>query len=129
MVVHTYDDVRGWTVLIDPESGAEEWLEIGFGRLSNDGTRIVGYRDVGKTLCVMPISGGRCDTIASGDLLPSMEHTAGLQWSPDDRWIAVYPQDDSGWVILDSESGTPVRPEWDVESWQRVAPSTFWGLW
>ena len=58
--------------------------------------------------------------------MPDFEHNAGLQWSPDDRWIVVYPQDENiGWVLLDPEGGPPITPVWSergVESWQRMAP-------
>jgi dipeptidyl aminopeptidase/acylaminoacyl peptidase len=127
-VVHHFDDERGpWTSLLDPETGLDEQLEVGYGRVSNDGTRIVGY-DMFLTepsLCVMTFLAGPCDEIASGAVLPEWEHTAGLQWSPDDRWIAVYPQDGRGWLLLNPEGGPPITPVWSergIESWQRLAP-------
>ena len=93
---------------------------------------MVGYRDFSGDdpfLCVMSLPDGHCAPMAEGDLLPDWEHTAGLHWSPDDRWIVVYPQDDRGWVLLDPETGTPIEPAWSdrgVESWQRVAPPAWW---
>jgi dipeptidyl aminopeptidase/acylaminoacyl peptidase len=126
VVHHLAADVP-YTSLLDPETGQEERLEIAFGRLSNDGTRMVGHGDPtgDPFLCVMDLPDGDCEPIAEGDLLPDWEHTGGLSWSPDDRWIVVYPQDDRGWVLLDPERGTPIEPAWSergVESWQRVAP-------
>ena len=135
-VVHHLGDEGAYTSLLDPETGQHERVEIAFGRMSNDGTRMVGYRDFSLTrdpfLCVMTLPDGDCDPIAEGDLLPDWEHTAGLHWSPDDRWIVVYPQDDRGWVLLDPETGTPIEPAWSdrgVESWQRVAPPPWWEWW
>jgi dipeptidyl aminopeptidase/acylaminoacyl peptidase len=128
-VVHHWDDEHDpWTSLLDPETGEEEALDLAFGRVSNDGTRIVGYRNFREDpfLCVMTLPAGPCDAIAKGPVLPDWEHTAGLQWSPDDRWIVVYPQDnDMGWVLLNPEGGPPITPVWSergVESWQRKAP-------
>ena len=133
LVVHGYDDVYGWTDLLDPDTGDSIRLNIGFGRLSNDGTRIVGFRENGWSLCVMPASGGVCTEIAEGDTVPDWEHTAGLQWSPDDRWIVVYPQNGSGWSLLDPEGAPQEQPTWSelgLDSWQRVDPSRpWWRFW
>jgi Tol biopolymer transport system component len=121
-----------YTSLLDPETGQHERVEIAFGRMSNDGTRMVGYGDFDFVkvpfLCVMSLPDGDCAPIAGEDLLPDWEHTAGLNWSPDDQWIVVYTQDGS-WILLDPEGGAPVRPAWDVESWQRVAPPPWWERW
>lgn len=129
-VVHHLGLEDPYTSLLDPETGEREPLQIAFGRLSNDGTRMVGYRDFfgDPFLCVMTLPDGDCDRIADGELLPDWEQTSGLTWSPDDRWIAVYTQD-GRWVLLDPEGGTPVRPAWGVESWQRVAPPAWWEWW
>ena len=128
VVHHWPGEVEPWTSFLDPETGADERLPISFGRVSNDGTRIVGYRDfVGNSiLCVMPLPGGDCVPVAEGDLVPDWEHTAGLQWSPDDQWIVVFPQGDGlGWLLLNPEGGPPITPVWSergVETWQRLAP-------
>jgi Tol biopolymer transport system component len=127
-VVHHFDEEVGpWTSLLDPETGADEPLDVAFGRVSNDGTHIVGYGEFlhVRFLCVMTLPVGPCVEIADGLVLPDFEHTAGLQWSPDDRWIVVYPQDERGWVLLDPEGGPQITPVWSergVESWQRLAP-------
>ena len=128
VVHHWPGEVEPWTSLLDPETGKEERLPISFGRVSNDGTHIVGYRDfVGdQILCVMPLPAGGCVPIATGDLVPDWEHTAGLQWSPDDKWIVVFPQDGNlGWLLMDREGGPVITPVWSergIESWQRLAP-------
>ena len=128
VVHHWPGEVEPWTSLLDPETGMDERLPIAFGRVSNDGTQIVGYRDfVGDSiLCVMPLPDGDCVPIATGDHVPEWEHNAGLQWSPDDQWIVVLPQDERlGWLLLDPEGGPPITPVWSergVESWQRKAP-------
>jgi len=128
-VVHHWGiEGRPWTSLLDPETGTDVSLPIAFGRVSNDGMRIVGYEDfIGEpVLCVMSLPGGDCAPIATGDRVPDWEHTAGLQWSPDDRWVVVYPQEGRlGWLLLDPEGGPPITPVWSergVESWQRLAP-------
>ena len=131
-VVHRHDHTndRAWTELLDPDTEATSRREVAFGRVSNDGKQLVGHRilsgDLRPSLCVMPLSEGRCDQIAEPRFTPDFEHNAGLQWSPDDRWIVVYPQDENiGWVLLDPEGGPPITPVWSergVESWQRKAP-------
>jgi Tol biopolymer transport system component len=124
-VVHHFTAVGAWTALVDPDTGQEEPFGIAYGRVSNDGTRIAGYRDGGETLCVMPLTGGPCEAIAVGRRTPDWEHTAGMQWSPDDRWIVAYPRDGSGWVLLNPEGGPPITQVWSelgLESWQRLAP-------
>jgi dipeptidyl aminopeptidase/acylaminoacyl peptidase len=130
-VLHRYDARldRAWTELLDPETGVTSRREVGFGRVSNDGTLLVGHRqfpgDPAPALCVMPVTGGRCARIADERFTPEFDHTAGLQWSPDDRYIVVYPQDESGWVLLNPEGGLAITPVWSergVESWQRKVP-------
>ena len=128
-VVHHWEGEDGpWTSLLDPETGIDEALPIAFGRVSNDGTQVIGYRDFVEDpiLCAMPLPDGDCVPIATGDHVPDWEHTAGLQWSPDDQWIVVYPQDQRlGWLLLHPEGGPPITPVWSergVESWQRKAP-------
>ena len=128
VVHHWPGEVDPWTSFLDPETGKDERLPIAYGRVSNDGTRIVGYEDFSgePVLCVMSLPGGDCAPIATGDRVPDWEHTAGLQWSPDDRWVVVYPREGRlGWLLLDPEGGPPVTPVWSergVESWQRLAP-------
>ena len=74
----------------------------------------------------MPLSGGTASRLRTGVHMPDFEHTAGLQWSPDDHWIVVYPQDEeTGWVLLDPEGGPAITPVWSergLETWQRLAP-------
>ena len=124
---HNHDDNSAWTELLDPETGTTSRLGVAFGRLSNDGTRMVGFLDFtgDARLCVMALPDGGCAPIAGEELLPDWEHAAGVHWSPDDKWIAVDPRDDSGWVLLDPEGGPPITPVWSergIESWQRLAP-------
>lgn len=129
-VLHRDDESSGaWTELLDPETGRTSRRDVGFGRVSNDGMQLVGHRlfpgDSEPALCVMPLSGGSCVRIADPRFTPDFEHTAGMHWSPDDHWIVVYPQDESGWVLLDPEGGPPITPVWSehgLETWQRRAP-------
>ena len=131
-VLHRYDagTDRAWTELLDPETGTTSRHEVGYGRVSNDGKLMVGHRmfpgDAEPALCVMPLPGGPCARIADPRFTPEFDHTAGLQWSPDDRWIVAYPQDENiGWVLLSPEGGPAITPIWSergVESWQRKAP-------
>jgi hypothetical protein len=99
---------------------------MSFGRISNDGTRIVGFDRVGRpdsTLCVARLSGGHCAPIR-GARLPVADNSAALQWSPDDEWILV--RLGSGRVeLIDPDTLEVVRPAWledGAESWQRTAP-------
>ena len=131
-VVHRHDhnDDSAWTELLDPETGETFHRDVAFGRVSNDGKMVVGHGmipgDSDPALCVMPLSGPSCVRIADPRFTPDFEHNAGLQWSPDDRWIVSYPQDETiGWVLLDPEGGPAITPVWSergVESWQRKAP-------
>lgn len=127
-VVHHAGETRAWTSLLDPETGDQSPLPIAFGRVSNDGSRVVGHQmqDGREVLCVMTISDATapCLPVAEQPDLPDYERAAGTYWSPDDRWIAVYTRDDR-WVLLDPAGGPPITPAWienGGDSWQRLAP-------
>ena len=126
VVIHHLDEPRAWTSLLDPETGREQLLPVAFGRVSNDGSQIVGFQmQAGREiLCVMALSKGPCEPVADGLDLPDFERGAGTHWSPDDRWIAVYTRA-GRWILVDPAGGPPVTPQWTengVESWQRLAP-------
>ena len=124
-VVHHLGETRAWTSLLDPETGRERWLPVAYGRVSNDGSQIVGFQmqAAREVLCVMTVPRGPCVPVAEGLDLPDYERGAGTYWSPDDRWIAVRTRAER-WILVDPTGGPPMTPPWTkngVETWQRLA--------
>jgi dipeptidyl aminopeptidase/acylaminoacyl peptidase len=116
------------TRVVDVETGDEVILGVALGRISNDGTRIVGLDSDGTRdwLCVAPTTGGLCQPIQGEPRLVDPTGFASFQWAPDDRSIRTDPGDEPGvgW-LLDPGGGPVQQPEWaaeGAESWQRRAP-------
>ncbi len=88
-VVYQHDDGpdAGRTTVVDLETGAETRLDVSFGHVSNDGTRVAGLDARGR-FCIVAISGGQCHDVRA-DIALAGSRAAGLSWSPDDRWIVV----------------------------------------
>ncbi len=114
---------QGGTHVVDVATGASTLVPVGYGQLSNDGTRIVGINgDETRTwLCVARIGSGTCDRIT-----PIYGDSWGTQyrWSPDDQWI-ITTRSDGAVLLYDLDGGNQVQPSWLAdggESWQRVAP-------
>jgi hypothetical protein len=110
------------THVLDIGTGDEVQLRVANGRISNGGDRIVGFDGRGRDrqLCVAKLTGGPCVPIGSPS--PNPEHGAGLQWSPDDRFILVQGQGINA-LILDPEGRKIEQPSWleaGGESWQRI---------
>ena len=116
---------RRETVVVDVETGDETILDVAFGRISNDGTRIFGLAAEGSgALCVVPVDGGTCEPVEGSVDLLDPTGWASLQWSPDDAWIRSGP-DAGPAVLLNPDGGEVLQPEWAAEgadSWQRRAP-------
>ena len=115
------------TAVVDVETGEELVLDLGFGRISNDGTRIVGMATgaSGDRICIAPVSGGPCEPIEGSIDLVDWTGWASLQWSPDDAWIRSRPMSEGSAVLLDPNGGAPQTPRWAAEGaddWQRRAP-------
>jgi hypothetical protein len=114
------------TVVIDIRTGSEVVLPLGFGRISNDGRRIVGFDTDGQRdwLCVAPTTGGACIEIQGDASTADGGGFASLQWAPDDQWIRA--ETELGPVaLLDPNGGPMLQPEWGSDggaSWQRRAP-------
>jgi hypothetical protein len=111
------------TVVFDVESGARIHLDVLFGHVSNDGTRVAGVQpngEAGGQLCVIAITGGTCDAVP-GTVWVAGPHGASVSWAPDDRWIALLG--DSLWLV-DPSGVVPPRavPGDGPGSWQRIAP-------
>jgi Tol biopolymer transport system component len=111
------------THVVDVATGASIFVPVGYGQLSNDGSRIVGLNgDETQTwLCVARIGGETCDRIT-----PIYVDAWGTQyrWSPDDQWI-ITTRSDGAVLLFDSNGGNQGQPSWLAdggESWQRVAP-------
>jgi Tol biopolymer transport system component len=118
------DDRSSGTHLVDAATRASSVLDVGYGELSNDGSRVVGLTgdEAGNTwLCVVPASGGRCTRIT--------ETFGGpwgwdYWWSPDDQSILTR-RSDGQMLVLDPAGGQQIQPDWMAdggESWQRKAP-------
>jgi Tol biopolymer transport system component len=113
----------GTTHMLDVVSGAETVINVGYGQLSNDGTRVVGVGgDETRTwLCVANIYGGPCERISE---IYAGSWDTGYDWSPDDEWIITTRSDDTVF-LLDPDELTTTQPSWPsegAESWQRKAP-------
>jgi len=115
------------TSVIDPDSGAATVLDVEFGHVSNDGTRVAGLtNDPGKphVVCVVDVGGGPCVPISDVRSAPDGTHGEALQWSPDDEWIVVEPVQGTAPVLLDPDGeGSAPGPAWvsqGAESWQRT---------
>jgi dipeptidyl aminopeptidase/acylaminoacyl peptidase len=107
------------TVIVDVQTGAQTTLDVAYGHVSNDGTRVAGVDDLGR-FCVAPISGGGCVVIRFPGLVQGT-HGASVRWSPDDRWIAVSTS--PVWLV-DPTNERPPRQIADggPGSWQRTLP-------
>ena len=115
------------TAVVDVETGTEVVLEGGFGRISNDGTRIVSFTGDGtrEWICVAPVAGGPCTRISGSAEIAVWSNWASFQWAPDDRWIWSYPEGIRAGLLLDPMGGGVESPSWAAEgvhSWQRRAP-------
>jgi len=114
---------RPQTIVVDVETGADIHLDVAYGHLSNDGTRVAGIDvtdDSGGRLCIVPITGGSCNPIDQPVAVEGA-HGAALSWSPDDRWLALLG--DTVWLV-DPDGIVPPR-EVAADgpgSWQRLAP-------
>lgn len=111
------------TFVRDVQTGDEVRLDVMFGHVSNDGTRVAGLDDAGRP-CVVAITGGRCEVIPNA---PSwVGSTSGaMTWSPNDRWLAISAGDGTGTVwLLDPTGVVPPRAlvNGDSGSWQRTTP-------
>ena len=117
------DDRSSGTRVVDVVSGDSVILNVGYGELSNDGTRLVGLNgDATHTwLCVVPARGGSCTPITA-----PFDDPWGwnYRWSPDDQSILT-KRSDGAMLVLDPAGGQQVQPDWikdGGESWQRRAP-------
>jgi dipeptidyl aminopeptidase/acylaminoacyl peptidase len=121
----TSGDGRIRTHVVDLTTGVEVIFDdVGFGHVSNDGSRMVALTDDGK-LCVADLGGGPCVRIGQGSQAYVGFHAAGAQWSPDDDWILVRLGPGGGAIIVDPDGQEPDQPAWIGDggvSIQRVAP-------
>jgi len=127
-VYHRATDRAGGheTVVVDVESGREVVLDLAYGRISNDGTRVVGVATDGDAewLCVAPVDGGPCRRIDGSTGYVDRTGFASWQWAPDDTAIRSWRGAEGSAVLLDPNGGPPQSPDWvaeGLESWQRRA--------
>ena len=120
-VLYQYDGgVDGrQTFVVDVEKGTETRLDVAFGHVSNDGTRVAGVDRAGR-FCVVAVSGGPCDVIEDAVEVEGT-HGASVSWSPDDRWIAI--SHSPVWLV-DPMGAVPPRAVADggPGAWQRTVP-------
>jgi Tol biopolymer transport system component len=125
-VVFTREDGDGRlrTLVVDLTTGAEVIFDdVGFGHVSNDGSRMVALTADGR-LCVADLSGGPCVPIGQGSRAYDATHAAGAQWSPDDDWIIVRLGSGNRAILVDPDGREPDQPSWiahGAESIQRLA--------
>jgi dipeptidyl aminopeptidase/acylaminoacyl peptidase len=115
------------TAVVNVETGDEVVLDVAFGRISNDGSRIVGLGtdDEREWLCIAPTDGGPCEPIPGDVDLVDPTGLASFQWAPDDSWIRSHPGGGNPAVLLSPSGGEVQQPDWaaeGAESWQRRAP-------
>lgn len=111
-----------WVYVADVETRTVTRLDVAWGHVSNDGTKVAGLDDRDR-LCVLTISGGQCRTIP--DVRGWIASTsAALTWSPDDRWIAIFASDTRSMWLVDATGATASRrfPSSGTPTWQRIAP-------
>lgn len=114
------------TIAVNVETGETVSLDLAFGRIANDGTRIVGIATDGERewLCVAPTGGGPCARIEGDVDLVDRTGSASFQWAPDDTVIRAHLGDGLPAVLLSPTGGSVERPAWaaeGAESWQRRA--------
>ena len=113
------------TGLIDPDTGAETILDVAYGHVSNDGTRVAGLGP-DDSVCVVDIGGGPCVDISRRNQSNDGSHGEGLQWAPNDEWIFVRTANGRRPVALATGAGASgLAADWvavGAESWQRRAP-------
>ena len=114
------------TTILDLATRTESVLDVAYGQLSNDGTRVFGMD--GVRVCVIAIDGGPCRGFGDGALVYDGGWHEGVFWSPDDQWIVVHRSGLEGQrppVLVDPDAGRVDPAPWiqaGAESWQRLAP-------
>jgi dipeptidyl aminopeptidase/acylaminoacyl peptidase len=121
-----YDAPPIETHVLDMTTGQEVTIDVGYGHISNDGTRMVALNDQ-EGMCVVELSGGPCVPIGLSAQAFGPSHATGVQWSPDDEWILTRPPGGDGTTafLVDPDGAALEQPSWITNgavSWQRVAP-------
>jgi hypothetical protein len=131
------------THILDVTSGDDVVLDVGYGHVSNDGTRMVAHSwnpprppdgDQLPTdgMCVVELRGGDCIPVGEPHQLYLPAHGEGVHWSPDDRWLVTRdaleardsPNDATAYLV-DPDGEIVDQPSWISDgavSWQRLAP-------
>ena len=126
--IHVIDVDGGNRVVITSSDGPA--FNAGYGRMSNDGSRIV-FLDGGDNCRTLD----SCNwlSVARTDGGPSVRLTqdypapygTDFAWAPDDRWIITHQAPTGRVELVDPNGGASTAPVWAAEgasSWQRVAP-------
>jgi Tol biopolymer transport system component len=121
-----YDQPPIETYVLDVVTGNEITIDVGYGHVSNDGTRMVALDATGR-MCVVELTGGPCRHVGEISQSYGGPHAMGVQWSPDDeRLISRPPGGDGGIAFLvDPDGAILAQPAWIADgagAWQRVAP-------
>jgi hypothetical protein len=131
------------THILDVTTGDDVVLNVGYGHVSNDGSRMVAHSwnpprpPVGEQLptdgmCVVELRGGDCIPVGEPHQLYLPSHGEGVHWSPDDRWLITRDGlmtrdsgDDATAYLVDPNGDIVDQPSWISDgavSWQRLAP-------
>lgn len=126
------------THVLDVTTGDDTVLAVGYGHVSNDGTRMVAHRLPNPPrpgvpwqlptdgMCVVELRGGDCLPVGESSQAYLPHHAEGVRWSPDDRWLVTRsPDEGSEAFLVDPEGRAIEQPSWissGAESWQRLAP-------
>jgi hypothetical protein len=103
------------THLVNVETGEDTALGVAFGHLSNDGRRVAGLDLERDALCVAFVTAGPCVEVPlPDDFMVAYDYGAGIQWSPDDRWIVL--------------SNAAAQEPWLIDPDGRVAPERLKGM-
>jgi hypothetical protein len=132
-----FDELPFETHVLDVITGDDVVIDAGYGRVSNDGTRMIVLQRTGSApclsmggcpsrMCVVDLDGGECSPIGIASQAYEPGHGAGAHWSPDDRWLLTQAPAVDGEVssLVDPEGTIVDQPAWisdGGESWQRLA--------
>jgi Tol biopolymer transport system component len=114
----------GQVHVVDVETGRDRPLDVAYGHVSNDGTRVAGARPSDGFFCVVAVVGGHCVRVTSDTFDFDPDFGAGTQWAPNDAWLVVSNADGARTWLIDPNGRLPLvsLPGRGPVVLQRVAP-------